>query len=143
MDGQRTTNFSEDYLMGFSENILKLKTLIVEDNVFFRETLKEKLQALFPSMVIDEAAEGSEALQKVDALRPELIFMDIRLPGENGIQLTEKIKAKYPNTKIVFLTSYDSMEYRGAAIRAGGYCYIPKESLDHVKIENLLKALID
>ena len=68
--------------------------------------------------------------------------MDIRLPGENGIQLTEKIKAKYPNTKIVFLTSYDSLEYRGAAIRAGGNCYIPKDSLGHIKIEKLVKALI-
>jgi len=69
--------------------------------------------------------------------------MDIRLPGENGIQLTQKIKAKYPNMKIIFLTSYDSLEYRGAAIRAGGNCYIPKESLGHIKIEKLVKALIE
>ena len=129
--------------MASPDKLLNLKILIVEDNALFRQMLKEKLQALSSSMVIDEAAEGGEALQKVDALKPELIFMDIRLPGENGIQLTEKIKARYPSIKIVFLTSYDSVEYRGAAIRAGGYCYIPKESLGHVKIENLLKALID
>ena len=129
--------------MGYSGETLTLKTLIVEDNVFFRETLKEELQTLFPSMVIGEAAEGNEALQKVDALKPEIVFMDIRLPGENGIKLTEKIKARYPDTNIVFLTSYDSSEYRAAAIRAGGYCYIPKESLGHMKIENLVKALID
>ena len=115
----------------------------MEDNASFRETLREKLQTLSPSMVIDEAEEGNEALQKVEALKPELVFMDIRLPGENGFQLTQKIKARYPNTKIVFLTGYDSLEYRGAAIRAGGYCYIPKESLGHVKIENLLKAIIE
>jgi DNA-binding NarL/FixJ family response regulator len=128
--------------MPCSEKILNLRILIVEDNASFREALKEKLQALSTSMVIDEAAEGSEALQKVDALKPEVVFMDIRLPGENGIQLTQKIKAKYPDTKIVFLTGYDSLEYRGAAMRAGGYCYIPKESLGHVKIENLLKTII-
>ena len=129
--------------MGFSERILSLKTLIVEDNASFREMLREKLQTLSPSMIIYEAAEGNEALQKVDALKPELIFMDIRLPGENGIQLTQKIKERYPNIKIVILTSYDSLEYREAAIRAGGNCFILKDSLGYVQIEKLVKSLIE
>jgi DNA-binding NarL/FixJ family response regulator len=129
--------------VGFPERILRLKTLIVEDNASFREMLREKLQTLSPSMVIYEAADGNEALQKVVALKPELVFMDIRLPGENGIQLTQKIKARYPNTKIVILTSYDLLEYREAAIRAGGSCFIPKDSLDFVQIEKLIKSLIE
>ncbi len=116
--------------------------LIVEDNVSFREMLKEKLQLHFPSMAICEATEGSEALQKVDSLKPELVFMDIRLPGENGIQLTQKIKGRYPNIKIIFLTNYDSLEYREAAIRAGGSCYFPKDSLDLIQIEKLVKSLL-
>jgi two-component system response regulator YesN len=129
--------------MGFSEKVLNLKTLIVEDNASFREILKEKLRTLFPSMVIYEAAEGDEALQKVDALEPELVFMDIRLPGESGIQLTQKIKTRYPNIKIIVLTSYDSLEYREAAIRSGAICYIPKDSLGYVQIEKLLKSLVE
>ncbi len=129
--------------MAFSEKILNLKTLIVEDNPTFRKILMEKLRIPFPSMVIHEAAEGNEALQKVDALKPELIFMDIRLPGKNGIQLTQKIKTRYPGTKIIILTSYDSLEYRGAAIQAGGNCYIPKDSLGYVQIEKLIKGLIE
>ncbi len=112
--------------MGFSEKVLNLEALIVEDNAFFREMLKEKLQTAASPMVIDEAAEGSEALQKVEALKPELVFMDIRLPGENGLQLTQKIKAKYPNIKIIFLTSYDSLEYRNAAIRSGAVVIFPR-----------------
>jgi len=63
--------------------------------------------------------------------------------GENGIQLTQKIKARYPNTKIIILTSYDSLEYREAAIRSGGSCYIPKDSLDYVQIEKLVKSLVE
>jgi DNA-binding NarL/FixJ family response regulator len=129
--------------MALSEKILNLKTLIVEDNASFREILKDKLQTLFPSMVVYEAADGIEALQKVDALRPELVFTDIRLPGENGIQLTQRIKAKYPDTKVIILTSYDSLEYRGAAIQSGGNCYIPKDSLSYIQIEKLVKALIE
>jgi len=129
--------------MAFSEKILNLKTLIVEDNASFREILKDKLQTLFSSIVIYEAAEGREALQKLDALEPDLVFMDIRLPGENGIQLTQKIRAKYPNTKVIILTSYDSLEYRGAAIQSGGNCYIPKDSLGYIQIEKLVEALIE
>jgi len=129
--------------MAFSEKILNLKTLIVEDNASFREILKDKLQTLFSSMVIYEAAEGKETLQKLDALEPDLVFMDIRLPGENGIQLTQKIRAKYPNTKVIILTSYDSLEYRGAAIQSGGNCYIPKDSLGYIQIEKLVEALIE
>ncbi len=129
--------------MVFSEKILNLKTLIVEDNPSFRKILMEKLRTPFPSMVIHEAAEGNEALQKVDVLKPELIFMDIRLPGENGIQLTQKIRTRCPSTKVVILTSYDSLEYRGAAIEAGANCYISKDSLGYVQIEKLIKGLIE
>ncbi len=126
--------------MGFLEK--KLKMLVVEDNVPFREMLKEKLQLLFPSMAIYEATEGSEALQKVGNLKPELVFMDIRLPGENGIHLTQKIKARYPNTKVIILTSYDSLEYREASIQSGGNCYLSKDSLDFIQIEKLVKSLL-
>ncbi len=126
--------------MDFLEKNLKM--LIVEDNVSFRVTLKEKLQTLFPSAAIYEAAEGGEAFQKVDSLKPELVFMDIQLPGENGIQLTQKMKAKYPNTKIIFLTGHDSLEYREAAMRSGGSCYLSKDSLDLIQIETLVKSLL-
>jgi DNA-binding NarL/FixJ family response regulator len=129
--------------MGPSGKILNLKTLIVEDNASFREVLKEKLRTLSPSMEVCEAAEGNEALQKVDALKPDLIFMDIRLPGENGLQLSQKIKARYPHTKIIILTNYDALEYREAAIRSGGDCYIPKDSLNYIQIEKLIKSLVE
>ena len=78
--------------MDVSGKILDLKVLIVEDNASFRIILNDKLKTLFPSIIIQEAAEGDEALQKMDAFRPDLIFMDIRLPGENGLQLTQKNK---------------------------------------------------
>ena len=71
----------------------KFRILIVDDNNPFRETLKKTLQVSFPTIAIDGAADGGEALQKVDAFLPDLIFMDIRLPGENGLKLTKKIKA--------------------------------------------------
>jgi len=64
----------------------------VEDNAPFRQTFRESLQTSFPAIAIDEVADGVEALQKVDPFLPDLIFMDIHLPGENGLELTRKIK---------------------------------------------------
>jgi len=94
-------------------------------------------------MVIQEATEGNEALRVVDALQPELIFMDIRLPGENGLQLTQKIKKNYPNIKVIILTSYDILEYREAAIRCGANSFIAKDSLDWEQIEKLVRSLFE
>lgn len=120
---------------------VKLKTLIVEDNATYRGLLRDSLQSLFPSMMIQEAREGNEAFQKVDTLRPELIFMDIHLPGESGLQLTQRIKTKYPDTEVIILTSYDIPEYREAATRSGAACFIPKESLRMEEIEALIKSI--
>jgi DNA-binding NarL/FixJ family response regulator len=119
-----------------------LNTLIVENNTNFRRVLKTNLQDLFPSMVIHEAAEGNEALQRVDTFRPELIFMDIGLPGENGLQLTQRIKTSYPDTKVIILTNHDTLEYREAAIRCGANCFITKASLNWEQLETLVKSLV-
>jgi len=118
-----------------------LRILIVEDSAVFRQLLKGSLRNRFPSSELYEASDGGEALLQVENLRPNLIFMDIRLPGENGLQLTQKIKAQYPDIAVIILTSYDSPEYREAAIRSGGNAYILKESLGYVQLEDLVKSL--
>ena len=120
-----------------------MKVLIVEDNVNFSRVLKDTLQTLFPAMVIHEAHEGKQALQQVGALLPELIFMDIKLPGENGLQLTQRIKASHPDMKVVILTNYDILEYREAAIRSGANSFLTKDSLNWEHLENLVKSLFE
>ena len=121
---------------------VRLKTLIVEDNATYRDLLRTALQSAFPSMMIEEATEGNEALQRVDTLRPELIFMDIHLPGENGLQLTQRIKTNYPDTKIILMTSYDIPEYREAATRCGASGFLPKDSLNLGQLETLVKSVL-
>ncbi len=132
-DGMDSSNQKSGEVNGF-------KTLIVEDNAPFRVSLKESLEALFPSMIVQEAAEGEEALQKVESFLPGLIFMDIHLPGENGLQLTKKIKATHPALPIIILTNYDIPEYRQAAFEYGANSFIPKDSLDWGQIETLVKS---
>jgi len=118
----------------------KLRALIVEDHSFFRQTLRESLQASFPGIVIEEAVNGAEALQRVNAFLPDLILMDIRLPGESGLGLTKRIKELYPDVTIFILTSYDTLECREAASRYGADRFIPKDSLNRARLEELIKS---
>ena len=124
-----------------SSNGYKFKTLIVEDNASFRQYFKENLQIRFPSMVIEEVGDGNEVLLKVEVLSPALIFMDIRLPGENGLQLTKKIKKNHSDIKIVILTSYDLPEYREAAFQYGANSFMIKDSLNWGEIDMLIKSI--
>ncbi len=117
------------------------KILIVEDNANFRQLLKEDLLLQFPSIVIEEAADGNEAVRKVHSLLPDLIFMDIGLPGESGLEITKRIKKDFPGITVIILTSYDSPEYREAAVQCGASCFITKDSLIWEKIEALIKSI--
>ena len=117
--------------MGSEKKSLRLdmkRILIVEDNPFFLQFLKETLHARLPSIDILEAANGEEALQKIRTLPPDAVFMDLRLPGANGLELTQKIKAQYPDIIIVILTNYDLPEYREAAHQSGADHFLSKDS---------------
>ena len=111
------------------------RILIVDNDDPFRQILKTTLRVFLPATAIDEAAGGIEALQKVDTFLPDLIFMDIRLPGENGLKLTKKIRANHPNITILILSSYDKPEYREAAPRLGADRFLVKTSLNHAELE--------
>ena len=104
------------------------RILIVEDNAFFLQFLKETMHLRFPSIDILEAANGEEAMQKIKTLSLDAIFMDLRLPGENGLELTKKIKAQYPDIVVVILTNYDLPEYREAAYRSRADHFLSKDS---------------
>ncbi len=104
------------------------RILLVEDNAYFMQFLKETLHARLPSIDIFEAKNGEEALQRIEALSPDTIFTDLRLPGANGLELTQKIKAKYPNTIVVIITNYDLPEYREAAYQFGADHFLSKDS---------------
>lgn len=118
-----------------------LRILLVEDNRIYREAFKEHLCEHFPSMVIDQAENGEEALKKINAAPPHLIFMDIRLPGMNGLQLTQRIKKDFPNIRIAMLTGYDMPEYRKAAVQYGADGFFVKESLKWDELETLVKTI--
>ncbi len=118
------------------------KILIVEDNDHFRQTLRSLLDARFPSMSFEEARDGSEALEKVSAFDPDLIFMDIKLPGESGLELTKRIRHSNAEVKIIILTSYDLPEYREAARMGGANHFISKGSCKAEEILALVETIL-
>ena len=121
---------------------LRFKILLVEDNATFRRVLQKSLRECFPCMIIAEAGDGEEALGKIDTLFPNLIFMDINLPGENGLELTRKIKATHPETPIIILTSYDLPEYRQAAYDYGADNFLVKGSFTLGELIAMVESLI-
>jgi len=118
-----------------------LKVLLVEDNRIYREAFKDNLIQHFPAMSIVEAENADQALQKIKATPPNLIFMDIRLPGMNGLQLTQRVKKDFPKMPVVILTGYDLPEYREAAIQYGADGFLVKESLKWKDVEALVKSI--
>lgn len=118
------------------------RTLIVEDSAFYRQLLKEALNSRFPSMDIFEATDGEKVLQKIEALRPDLVFMDIKLPGESGLELTQKIKTQYPEIIIIILTAYDIPEYREAAYQYNANYFLTKGSASKENILALVESAL-
>ena len=119
------------------------RILIVEDSSIFRTLLKETLGSRFPSMEIHVAADGEEAIKEITAHLPDLIFMDIKLPRESGLDLTAKIKAKFPHVIIIVLTSYDTPEYREAAVKAKADHFLAKGSSSREGILTLVESILE
>jgi CheY-like chemotaxis protein len=118
------------------------KVLLIEDNPIFRKYLKSILSFHFTSMVIIEAGNGLEASREFVLSLPDIIFMDIQLPGENGLELTKKIKTGHPEITVIILTSHDLPEFREAAAQKGADYYFVKDSTTSDEIVALVKKIL-
>jgi DNA-binding NarL/FixJ family response regulator len=110
------------------------RTLVVEDNAAFRDSLIGMLEGHFSTLVFEKAASSEEALLKLSRFSPELVFVDIQLPGQNGLQLSKTLRARYEKAVIVILTNHDDPEYRQAATQCGANFFISKggSSVDEI-----------
>ncbi len=103
------------------------KILIVDPNNPFRRLLKMVLGGQFPFVAIREAPDGKEGWKTIQTFKPDLVFLEIHLPSESGLELARQVKRERPETIIVLLTSYDSPEYRAAANQSGIEHLVPKD----------------
>ena len=114
-----------------------VKILIVDDNAGFRRRVREFLIYEPDIDVIGEAAEGQEAIRKAGELQPDLVLMDVRMPGMTGIAATHQLKDENPELKVIILSRFDVQEYRDAAQASGASGYVIKKHL----FEELLPAI--
>lgn len=115
----------------------KQRIVLVDDHEVVRLGLKALLDRHPQFDVVGEAGSAREALEQTAALKPDVVVMDIRLPGTSGIEACEQIVSQFPNTKVIMLTSYAEDEMLFSAIRAGASGYILKQ----IGSEDLIKAL--
>ncbi len=106
----------------------KLRILIVDDHGIVRAGIRSLLDGQPDIKVVGEAAGGEEALEKAIQLRPELVLMDITMPGVDGIEATRLIKKELPTTSVLALSMHDDEEFFFRVLRAGASGYILKEA---------------
>jgi len=106
---------------------LKKRIIIVDDHEIVRLGLKSLLDQYPQYEVVSEAKNAKEAIAQVETYKPDIVLMDIRLPGKSGIDACEEIKQNFPDVKVIMLTSYAEDEMLFSAIKAGASGYILKQ----------------
>ncbi len=115
----------------------KQRLLIVDDHEVVRLGLKSLLEHHPQFEVVGEAGNAKDAIELVGHLKPDIVLMDIRLPGTSGIEACEEITRNFPETRVVMLTSYAEDEMLFSAIRAGASGYVLKQ----IGGDDLIRAL--
>jgi len=98
----------------------KIKVLVVDDHAILRDGIRALLGLHDDIEIVGEASEGKEAIEKVQQLMPDVVIMDIAMPGMDGLEVTRRIGKKNPKIKVLVLTQYDNKEYILSVIKAEG-----------------------
>lgn len=104
-----------------------IRVVLVDDHRLVRHGLEQLLSAADDIDVVGSAAEGTEALELVETFRPEVVLMDLQMPGMDGVEATRRIQALHPATQIVVLTSFSDRERIMDAVDAGAVGYLLKD----------------
>jgi DNA-binding NarL/FixJ family response regulator len=102
--------------------------LLVEDHTIVRKGLRSLLESEADIRVVGEAENGREAIEKVDELRPDVVVMDIGMPGLNGLEATRQIKKRFTDVQVLILTVHTGEEYILQILRAGASGYLVKQA---------------
>lgn len=115
----------------------KIKVFVVDDHELFRNGVIMVLSRIENTVVVGEASNGEEFLTKLNSIRPDIVFMDIKMPKMNGIDATIEALKRYPELKVIALTMFGEEEYLQKMINAGGYGFLLKNS----SIEEIERAV--
>ncbi|AQZ66763.1 DNA-binding response regulator, LuxR family [[Actinomadura] parvosata subsp. kistnae] len=114
-----------------------INVLIVDDHAIVRTGLRLLLETTAELVAVGEAGDGEEALRQCHALRPDVVLMDLYLPGMDGVAATGRITAELPEVKVLALSTFDLEEHVVAALRAGASGFLPKDSSPEELIEGI------
>ena len=114
-----------------------IRVMVVDDHPLVRQGVRSLLSNYADLEIVGEADSGATALRHAAHLMPNVILLDIRLPGETGIELVKRLRQSAPAAKVLMLTSFDDREYLTGALRAGAHGYVLKSISD----ETLLQAI--
>jgi len=118
----------------------KLKVFIADDSAFIRERLPDMLSGLSAVEVIGQAEDGIEAVNSVRALNPDVVILDIRMPGKSGIEVLKELKQDKPNLIVIMLTNYPYPQYKKKCLGLGADFFFDK-STDFDKLFDVLERL--
>jgi DNA-binding NarL/FixJ family response regulator len=113
----------------------KIRVMIAEDHSMIRQGLKQLIELENDMKVVVEAADGMQAIRNYGAQKPDIVLMDINMPGKGGLQALEEIKTEYPDAKIIMLTIHQEREYLIQSLTLGAAGYILKDADSSVLIE--------
>jgi DNA-binding NarL/FixJ family response regulator len=115
--------------------------MIVDDQTLFRRGLAKLLESDPRIRIVDDAADGAEAMEKIAANPPDVVLVDIKMPVMDGIETTRRIVSQYPDTRVLVLTTFENDGYVVQALRAGASGYLLKDAKPEAIVSAVLAIL--
>ena len=115
----------------------KIRIFLVDDHQLVRDGIKALLISAEDLTILGEASSGKECFEKIAIETPDILILDISLPDTNGIEITKRITAEYPGTKVLILSMYTNEDFIFNSVKAGARGYLPKNT----SREELLSAI--
>ena len=119
---------------------MKIKVLLADDQTILADGIRSVLTSCPDFEVVGIAADGVEAVELTEKLKPDVILMDIRMPNMNGVIATQEIKRRRPDVKILILTTFDDSDYILNAINNGASGYLLKDTSSSALIDAIKNA---
>jgi RNA polymerase sigma factor (sigma-70 family) len=118
-----------------------IRVLIADDHALVRAGIRALVEKIDGVVVVGEAGKGSEALELVIQLKPNLILLDITMPDGNGFEVLDQVTKKHPEIKVIVLTVHEAGEYAIRALREGAAGYLPKSAAS-IELEQAIQTVV-
>jgi DNA-binding NarL/FixJ family response regulator len=106
----------------------EIRVIVADDHGVVREGIRHVLEGQPGFRVVAEAVDGDEVLRQVEAHQPDVVVLDVTMPGESGLKVAAKLRARFPDTRVLMLSMHEHAEYVAESVRAGAHGYLLKDT---------------